>query len=502
MTNDNAATNVVPLPRRAAHSRRDDLEFLPAALEIVETPASPLGRAIAGTLIAFFLIAVAWACLGHIDIIATAQGKIVPVGRIKVIQPLEAGEVIAIHVRDGDRVREGQVLIELDRTVTTSERNRVRHDLLRARLDVARLVALRAALDAGAFSGKVDTGFPQKMRPSEEPGAADFVPPADAPAYEIARTRAAMLAQAEQQSAKLSALDQQIAQKAAEAEAIAATTAKLNAGLPIIEETAAVREKVMQMQYGNRIAHLDAQLKLSEQRHELLVQARRAAESAAARQALEWQREQTRAEYARAIMTELAEAEPKAAQFAEDLIKAEKRVQAQTLRAPLDGTVQQLALHTIGGVVTPAQALMVVVPADAGIEVEAMVANKDIGFVHDGDPAEIKIDTFNFTIYGLLHGKVVGVSQDAIVRDKPSDQSNSSSRPSAQGARGSEPPGQELLYAARVSLDQTRMQIDDRMVDLSPGMAVTVEIKTGQRRIIRFLLSPLLRYKQESLRER
>lgn len=481
MTNDNPATNVVPMPRRPVRSRRDEREFLPAALEIVETPASPLGRAIAGTLIAFFLIAVAWACLGHIDIIATAQGKIVPVGRVKVIQPLEAGEVTAIHVRDGDRVREGQVLIELDRTVSVSERNRVRHDLLRARLDVARLVALRGGLDAG--------------RPL------DFVPPADAPAYEIARTRAAMLAQAEQQSAKLSALDQQIAQKAAEAEAIAATTAKLEAGLPIIAETAAVREKVMQMQYGNRIAHLDAQLKLSEQRHELLVQSRRAAESAAARQALEWQREQTRAEYARAIMTELAEIEPKAAQFAEDLIKAEKRVQAQILRAPLDGTVQQLALHTIGGVVTPAQALMVVVPADAGIEVEAMVPNKDIGFVRDGDPAEIKIDTFNFTKYGLLHGEVLGVSRDAVMRDKPAGQ-GANDRQAGQTARTSEPPGQELLYAARVSLDRTQMEIDGRLVNLAPGMAVTVEIKTGHRRIVEYLLSPLLRYKQESLRER
>lgn len=482
MTNDNLAANVVPMPRRVARARRDEREFLPAALEIVETPASPLGRAIAGTLIVFFLIAVAWACLGHIDIIATAQGKIVPLGRVKVIQPLEAGEVTAIHVRDGDRVREGQVLIELDRTVSVSERNRVRHDLLRARLDVARLVALRAALDVGS-------------------GSADFVPPADAPAYEIARTRAAMLAQAEQQSAKLSALDQQIAQKAAEAEAIAATTAKLNAGLPIIEETAAVREKVMQMQYGNRIAHLDAQLRLSEQRHELLVQARRAAESAAARQALEWQREQTRAEYARAIMTELAETEPKAAQFAEDLIKAEKRVQAQILRAPLDGTVQQLALHTIGGVVTPAQALMVIVPADAGIEVEAMVPNKDIGFVHDGDPAEIKIDTFNFTKYGLLHGEVLGVSRDAVMRDKPVGQ-GANDRQAGQTARTSEPPGQELLYAARVSLDRAQMEIDGRLVNLAPGMAVTVEIKTGHRRIVEYLLSPLLRYKQESLRER
>jgi hemolysin D len=478
MTND----NVVPLPGRAARLRRQELEFLPAALEIVETPASPLGRAIGFTLILFFLIALAWACLGHIDIIATAQGKIVPLGRVKLIQPLEAGEVTAIHVRDGDHVREGQVLIELDPTVSISERNRVRHDLLRSRLDTARLVALRAGLEAGAPH-------------------VDFVPPADAPSYEIARTRAGMLAQAEQQAAKLAALDQQIAQKAAEAEEVAAVIAKLKDSLPLIEETAVIREKVMKMEFGNRLAHLDAQLKLSETRHELIVQERRAVETAAARQALVAQREQTRAEYARAIMTELAEVEPKAAQFAEDLVKTEKRIQAQTLRAPIDGTVQQLALHTIGGVVTPAQVLMVVVPTDTRIEVEAMVLNKDIGFVHDGDPAEIKIDTFNFTKYGLLRGEVLGVSQDSIMRDKSPGQGGSD-RQAGQGARTSEPPGQELLYAARVSLDRTQMEIEGRLVNLAPGMAVTVEIKTGQRRIIEYLLSPLLRYKQESLRER
>ena len=476
-----ASSNVVPL-KRATPLRRSEREFLPAALEITETPASPVGRAIAFVLIAFFLIAVAWAIFGRIDIIATAQGKIVPVGRIKVIQPLETGMVTAIHVKDGDRVREGQVLLELDRVASRAERNRIRHDYLRARLDVARLVALRAGIEAGF-------------------GTTEFVPPADAPAYEVARTRAFMLAQAEQQAAKIAALDQQIAQKVAEADEIAAVLAKLRAGLPLIAEVADVREKVMKMEFGNRIAHLDAQLKLTDQRHELIVQERRAVESTAARKALEAQREQTRAEYVRGIMTDLAEAEPKAAQFAEDLAKAEKRMQDQVLRAPIDGTVQQLALHTIGGVVTPAQALMVVVPGGAGIEIEAMVPNKDIGFVHDGDDAEIKIDTFNFTRYGLLHGKVISVSQDAVMRDKPAGSANGDRQPS-QTARSSEPPGQELIYAARISLERTRMQIDDRMVELAPGMAVTVEIKTGRRRVIEYLLSPLLRYKQESLRER
>jgi hemolysin D len=189
------------------------------------------------------------------------------------------------------------------------------------------------------------------------------------------------------------------------------------------------------------------------------------------------------------------------AQAEQDLVKADKKIQDQVLRAPMDGTVQQLAVHTVGGVVTPAQALMVVVPAGAQVEIEAMVLNNDIGFVHQGDPAEIKVDTFNFTKYGLLHGTVISVSQDAIQRDKPAGQVEAQ-RLDGQTARSSEPPGQELLYAARVALGETRMQVEDRMVDLAPGMAVTVEIRTGQRRIIEYLLSPLLHYGHDAMRER
>jgi hemolysin D len=477
---------VLAFPRNPFNrkGRKDELEFLPAALEILETPASPIGRAMVGTLLLFVVLAIAWATFGYVDIIATAQGKIVPVGRVKVIQPLESGIVTAIHVRDSDRVTAGQVLVELDRTVTIAERNRIANELLHLRLDSARLRALRAGIDGD-------------LTP------VGFAPPPEAPNYEVERTRAVMIAQANQQAAKIASLDQQIAQKSAESMSLEATIEKLRAGLPLAEETADIRRKAMMMEYGNRIAHLEAQARLTDQRSELIVQQRRGAELVAARQALERQREQSRAEYALTIIGDLAEAEQKAGSLAEELTKAEKKMQDQVLRAPVDGIVQQLALHTVGGVVTPAQALMIVVPADSHIEIEAMVPNKDIGFVHDGDEAEIKIDTFNFTRYGLLHGRVLNVSGDAIIRDKPAGQGGGDkAKDNNSMSRSSEPQGQELVYAARVSLDRTQMQIDDRLVNLAPGMAVTVEIKTGQRRIVEYVLSPLLRYKQESLRER
>ncbi len=206
------------------------------------------------------------------------------------------------------------------------------------------------------------------------------------------------------------------------------------------------------------------------------------------------------AEYERGLFDELAKAEQKAAGLVQDIIKAEQRTSLQKLTAPVDGVVQQLGIHTIGGVVTPAQALMVIVPAETHLEIEAMVSNRDIGFVEVGQDAAIKIDTFNFTRYGLLHGKVLTVSHDAITRDKP--QEKIVDKPQGAEASSSEPKGQELVYAARVSLDRTQMPIENKIVNLSPGMAVTVEIKTGSRSIISYLLSPLIRYKHESLRER
>jgi hemolysin D len=430
----------------------------------------------------FFAVAVTWAIFGHVDIIATASGKIVPTGRTKTIQPLDTGIVSAIHVQDGDPVTAGEVLIELDRTVTEAERRHVAQDLMANLLDVARLRALRDGFDSAVVPR--DLAIPQ--------GASD----ADA-----ARTRAAMKAQAAEQLAKLASVDRQIEQKLAEAQSTTATISKIDAEMPLVQETADIRRKAMQIEFGNHIAYLDAQTKLVEQQNERLVQERKLVEIAAARQALEQQREQTKSGYERQTLNDLSDAEKKADEFSQDLIKAEQKSSERSLLSPIDGTVQQLAIHTVGGVVTPAQQLMAIVPADSHLEAEAMISNRDIGFVSPGQAAEVKIDTFNFTRYGLLQGKVVSVSQDAIVRDKPPDKSGA---PKSDGALSdsSEPEGQELLYSARVSLDETQMQIEDRVVNLAPGMAVTVEIKTGTRRLIEYVMSPLLRYRHESLRER
>jgi hemolysin D len=468
---------VVPFRAGAKTRDRDELAFLPAALEIVETPPSPVGRAIGATIITLFVLALAWASLGHVDIVATATGKIIPTGYSKLIQPFETGVVRAIRVADGQSVNAGDVLIELDPTINEGEINHVRADLQSAQLDVARLHAALA-----------DTDDP----------LAEFHPPEAANPALVAMHRQLLVAQTTEHKAKVAALDGQKAQKVAELATIQATIDKLEAVIPTIQERVNIRKTLNE--YGSRLQYFEVLQQLTESQQERLVQKSHYNEAEAAVAAITQTRSQTVAEYRRTLLGELTDAERKAAGFAADLSKADQRTKLQLLTAPVSGTVQQLAVHSVGGVVTPAQTLMVIVPTDSRMEIEAMVTNHDIGFVHAGDEAEIKVDTFDFTRYGLLHGKVLSISHDSIARDVAADKTNEKS-PGAGNAT-SEPKGQELTYAARISLDRTQMQVEDKMVNLSPGMAVTAEIKTGSRRIISYLLSPLMKYKQESLRER
>ena len=329
---------------------------------------------------------------------------------------------------------------------------------------------------------------------------ADFTPPAGADPVLVNAQRQLLLSQVTEHRAKIAALGRQQAQKEAEQATAGATIHKLEAMIPVVQQRVDIRKTLMERELSSKITYFETLQLLVEQQEELSVQKSHQREAEAAVAAIRETRRQAAAEYRRTLSDELAKAEQKASGLAQDLIKAERKTGLQQLASPVDGVVQQLAVHTVGGVVTPAQALLVIVPSDSRLEIEAMVSNRDIGFVRTGQQAEIKIDTFNFTRYGLLRGEVIGVSQDAIIRDQPQDR-NGDRRAGTQNG-SSEPKGQELNYSARISLDRTRMQIDDRMVDLSPGMAVTVEIKTGSRTILSYLLSPLLRYQQDVLRER
>ena len=442
-------------------TKKQELEFLPAVLEIQESPPSPLGRTLLWVFVAFFIIAIAWAIIGKIDIVAVAQGKIIPGDRIKVIQPLEIGTVRAIHVQEGQTVAQGDPLIELDATSSGADQQRLRNELMTAQLDAARLRALSAS---GSASNTPETSL---------------ILPAQADRAQAALQKHMLRNQIEEQAARLSALDSAITQRQAEYATTQDTVAKLEATLPLITQRTQSLKNLADKKLVAENTWLELEQQRLEQHHDLATQRNRLKEITAAIASAEQQRLALHAEFRRTTLTELAKTAERITALHQELIKAQQRTTLQRLTAPVSGVVQQLAIHTVGGVVTPAQQLMVIVPNEHTLEVEALVQNKDIGFVHAGQAAEIKIETFPFTKYGIIDAQIRHISNDAIADEKLG-----------------------LIYAARVLMKTSVINVDGKQVNLTPGMAVTVEIKTGKRRLIEYFLSPLLQYGQESVRER
>lgn len=459
-------------------SRNDDeREFLPAALEIIETPPSPAGRLVALTIIAAAVVALAWACIGKIDIIATAPGRVVPVGMTKIIQPMEIGTVTAIRVADGDAVRKGQLLIALDTTQAAADRDRFARDLNQAKLDLARYEGLWTALQKG------------------NDAVLDAVP-AGASASEVESARSAMKSQQDEEAAALGDLDQQIAEKKAEAAAAAESVARYEASLPLVQQQADLREKLMKMQFGNRLSYLQAEQTLVEQQGQIVVLRSQQNQALAEERALMQKRKETADDYEKTILDSLDKAQARVSELEANYIKARDTVAYKSLRAPIAGTVQELAVHTIGGVVTPAQQLVMIVPDNAGLVVEATVSNRDVGFVHAGQTAKVKVDAFNFTQYGLIDGKVLSLNRDTV---EPPQDSRQSQKPDGEG-----PPAapREPGYVARIALQRDWIETENGRMRLGPGMTVTAEINTGRRRMIDYLLSPLARKVDNSLHER
>lgn len=261
-----ANKSIIPFPKRAALRRNEyELAFLPAALEIVETPPSPIGRMMGGIIIAVFCIALAWASLGQVDIVATASGKIVPSGRTKMIQPFETGVVRAIRVRDGQTVKAGDVLIELDPTMTEAELAHAESDRLAASLDIARLRAMLA--------GHADP-------------VADFVPPAGASQHQIEMHRRFLISQFSEQKAKLAQIDRELSQKEAEGATISAIINKIEAMIPVLQERVGVRKYLYDKELGSKITYLTDYQELISQQQDLIIQKSKLREAEAALEVL------------------------------------------------------------------------------------------------------------------------------------------------------------------------------------------------------------------------
>jgi hemolysin D len=429
-------------PKRLA----DERAFLPAALSLQETPVHPAPRRFAIAICSLFLIAVVWSIFGRIDIVAVAPGRIVVSERTKVIQPLEVSVVRAILVKDGDRVQAGQVLVELDATRASADQASVTEQLSAATDEAERAQALLQALTGGTAP---NGGSPR------------------------------LLAEWSDITAKRARLQAELSRRQAEIDTVKASIAKLQATLPLARQREADFEALARQGFVAGHANQDRTRERIELEQDLATQQARLRETEAALFESRQQLAAFLAETQRALSDRRAEALLKQAQLAQETTKAQQRTELTRLTAPTAGTVQQLAIHTPGGVVTEAQPLMVIVPDDAEVTAEVTIDNKDIGFVSTGQDAAIKLETFPFTKYGTVPAEVTWVTADAVNDEK-------------KGA----------IFPATLKLQAHQIDVDGKPIRLAPGMNLTAEIKTGKRRVIEYLLSPVQRNLKEGLRER
>lgn len=438
-------------------NRKTEYEFLPAALELVASPPSPIGRAIIWVIVMFFLVVVIWAYHGNIDIVAVAMGKIIPSENVKIIQPIQMGVVKQIYVTEGKHVLKGDDLIDLDSTDSSADKETIETELRQATIDQLRLTQL------------INTNKSEQQTLIKDNNELAKYP----------MHRALLLKQQQEYTTQVASFKDQIIQQKAERRGIRYQVASLNATLPLITERANALKNLLENDMGSRDLWLEMEQERIERTNEVEIQKAKVKSVDAMISSLINQKKMTKAKYLSQWITELNEARKKISNLKQELIKIAQRQSLQRLKSPVTGVVQQLITHTIGGVVTPAQELMIIVPDEHPLEVEATLLNKDIGFVYENQEVSIKVEAFPFTKYGFIQGNIRHISHDAILDEQKG-----------------------LVYSSRVKMEKTTIAVGDKNINLTPGMAVTVEVKTGKRRLIEYFLSPLLKYKSESVRER
>ncbi|MBR0289186.1 MAG: HlyD family type I secretion periplasmic adaptor subunit [Selenomonadaceae bacterium] len=438
--------------------REKETEFLPAILEVTETPPSPTGRLIMWSILALIVVALAWSILGHINEVAVAAGKVIPSGQIKTIQVKNKGIVKEINVQEGQLVKEGDVLVVLDPTTTTADYDSLKKRAAYYKLDIQRLTAELTQ---------------QPFTPEEDP---------DLEAHDLAAEMALYQSRTSdyrtQRQSRLDIIDQ----KMARLQATQASYEKYAEVLAIEQEKEA---RLIDLSEQNAIS----EFQLLEQQSKTIEYAKNAqseldslnsirAEIAEAQQNLA----NVDASYHKDIMTALVEAKKEYYTVTESIKKADEDSRMATIYAPTSGRVYNLNIHTLGGIVTDAQPLMQIVPEDAKLEFEVYADNKDIGFIKVGQEAEVKVETFNFQKFGMYRAEVMEISADAV--NEPNDQARDKK--------------------FKLLLDPTSNDINvyGQPAKLEVGMNVSAEIKIKEKRIIDFFLDPFRRYTSEALRER
>ncbi|MDZ7839511.1 MAG: HlyD family type I secretion periplasmic adaptor subunit [Gammaproteobacteria bacterium] len=438
----------------ARHSR--DYDFLPSIVAVMERPPAFYTRIVSALVILLAVIAGSWAFFSKTDIVVSAQGEIVPDGRVKVVQAAEQGIVRKIFVDDGKVVEAGDKLIELDGTTSRAEQMRLRIERDRALLKVQRLrTELGQPVELGAGTdlspGVIETE--RDLYQANERHFADTVAQLANKRREAHAAREVSRRQADKLRTQISHLQSTLARKRTQADK----------GLIPGQEAE------------------DVEFELQAARKELRVQEEKTQQSEIRLHAAKEKMESAALERRSRLLRELATAEHELQSVEQELVKAGHRLKGQAVQAPVSGVVQQLSVHTLGAFVQRGEQLLVIVPEGVGLQMDATILNKDIGFVESGHPARVKVDAFEFTRYGHIDGRLQWVGSDAMVDEQKGP-----------------------VYPARVSLSSTslpnRTGTHDAVV--VPGMQATADIVIGQRRLMEYFIAPLLRYRDESLRER
>lgn len=465
---------------------RSDHEFLAPALEVVETPPSPVRMALILIICLFVATALAWSYIGHIDIIAAAQGKIQPAGRVKVVQPLLTGKVKVMPPQNGEHVHQGDILLELDSTEALADERDASKSLESLRAEIQRretaVSLVRAgAGDATALSVAWDGELEQDLRQREE---------------------AILRGDMEQHFATIASLDAQRRQKEVERDRLRVTIAAQESLVETLKQRVTMRSSLVSKEAGTMASVIDATEAMKEQVTQLAVQQAQLADAEAAMDVLGKERHKVARVFLSEQLQRLGEAERRADELEQRLAKARSALAEMTLRSPIDGTIQSSSVTSIGQVVTVGQDLMRIVPADAALEVEVYMPNKDIGFIKTGQEAVVKLEAFPFTRYGTVPAKVVKVAADAIPEpDATRREGDPTAREGASMFAGADRI-QNLVFPVTLRLEKDHIRADGADARLSPGMAAVAEVRTGERRILEYVFSPMLKVAHESMKER
>jgi len=435
-----------------------ETEFLPEALEIVETPPSPIGRLVMWVILLAFILAITWSIWGKIDIVATAQGRVIPTGQTQTVEAPETGVVKQINVRNGDKVKAGDILLELDATIASADSDAVDNEFKQAETRAAIAKGLINFLDRGSIWFK---------RPE---GISDAV-------ASVSRRQLSSRVKAYEEERML--LTEERIRLDAGKKGVLKEISKIKDTLPLMQQRMTSYQKLAAEGLAPRVEALRLQEELISRERDLEIAEGRILETdsgiaAAERRLLLLQRQ-----FRRDALSELAEAEAIRSDRKEAMKKALVRNSWQTIRAPVDGTIVGTQVYTIGDVIEPGAPLMMIAPKNQELIVEAMILNKDIGFVRLGDPVSVKLEAYPFTRYGLIDGELTMISADAMIDERLGP-----------------------VFQAEVKLSKPYVGEGDLKRDIQSGMNATAEVKTGDRRIIDFILSPIAKASSEAARER